>query len=181
MEKAPNNIEIDKLRVMAEQGDPFAQYNLGNCYLDGEGVEKDMEKALSLFKKSAEQGNGEAQNLLKSLISHNTYIEEEIYFEEYGNLKYYLSNDIKTLMEIDLMDRMKISGLDIDLRGGLVEGVGDNIKWIENTGLSEKVKEVMNRNNVNYSMTEYKKGEKLVKVINKRIKGKWYYYSFIKK
>ena len=48
-------------RRMAEQGDALAQYNLGNCYFDGDGVEQDDEEAVKWYRKSAEQGNAMAQ------------------------------------------------------------------------------------------------------------------------
>ena len=42
--------------------DTDSQYELGNYYLDGVCVTKDYKKALSWFKKAAEQGHSEAQN-----------------------------------------------------------------------------------------------------------------------
>ena len=39
----------------------MAQYNLGCCYVNGDGVAKDITKAVELFRKAAEQGNGMAQ------------------------------------------------------------------------------------------------------------------------
>ena len=177
------NLNIKELEILAESGDQFAQYTLGNCYLDGDGVTKDLEKGMNLIKKSAEQGNDEAKNLHNSLINHNLVIEEEIYFEEYGTLKYYLSNDFKTLMEIELMQRFKNSELDIDMRGGFNLNFEEvlNIKWILNDRLSENVKNIMNKHNVNFSMTEYKKGNYLTKVYNKRKKNKWFIFSINKK
>ena len=37
------------------QGDPYAQDNLGWCYKNGIGLEKDARKAVELFQKAAEQ------------------------------------------------------------------------------------------------------------------------------
>ena len=56
----------DKAMVMrytkaAKQGDAVAQYNLGVCYDDGEGVEQDKQKAVEWYTKAAEQGLAEAQ------------------------------------------------------------------------------------------------------------------------
>ena len=45
----------------AEQGDSDAQFNLGICYFNGEGVEKDLEQAVNWFRKAAQQGSPEAQ------------------------------------------------------------------------------------------------------------------------
>ena len=48
----------------AEQGRPIAQLNLGNCYHDGKGILQDYNKAYEYYKKSAEQGNADAQTKL---------------------------------------------------------------------------------------------------------------------
>ncbi|GES84522.1 kinase-like domain-containing protein [Rhizophagus clarus] len=45
----------------AANGNKFAQYNLGDCYKNGEGVIKDERKAFELYQKSAEQGCKNAQ------------------------------------------------------------------------------------------------------------------------
>lgn len=49
-------------RKAAEQGDAEAQFNLGNAYDTGEGVPKDLGKAIEWYRKAAEQGNAKAQN-----------------------------------------------------------------------------------------------------------------------
>ena len=48
-------------KVKAEQGNAIAQLNLGNCYVNGDGVAKDSVQAFSWFRKSAEQGDARAQ------------------------------------------------------------------------------------------------------------------------
>ena len=45
----------------AEQGDPIAQYKLGVCYDNGEGVTKDPQEAVKWYRKAAEQGYARAQ------------------------------------------------------------------------------------------------------------------------
>ena len=51
----------------AELGNPFAQYQLGKLLLAGEGVRKDIERALHWLTASAEQGNQFAQYALGKL------------------------------------------------------------------------------------------------------------------
>ena len=41
----------------AEQGDPFSQYAIGDCYLRGEGIQKNFHHAKHWFLLSAEKGN----------------------------------------------------------------------------------------------------------------------------
>lgn len=51
----------------ADQGDSFGQFHLGQHYLTGDGVEKDIPKARDLFTKAAAQGNKEAEAALQKL------------------------------------------------------------------------------------------------------------------
>ena len=52
-------------KLAAEQGNMSAQYDLGICYYNGHGVERDFEKAMELWRKSAAQGNADAIGMLK--------------------------------------------------------------------------------------------------------------------
>ena len=45
----------------AELGHPEAQWSLGGCYYDGNGVEEDFFEAVKWYRKSAEQGFADAQ------------------------------------------------------------------------------------------------------------------------
>jgi TPR repeat protein len=51
-------------RGKAEQGDPRAQYALGNTYEHGNGVPRDNAKAIEWYEKAAEQGYVKAQSRL---------------------------------------------------------------------------------------------------------------------
>ena len=51
-------------KVKAEQGNAPAQYNLGDCYANGEGVAKDQVQAVSWWRKAAEKGHAKAQSYL---------------------------------------------------------------------------------------------------------------------
>jgi TPR repeat protein len=53
--------DIAALRKRAEAGDAVAQYNLGVCYVDGNGVPQNMIEAVKWYLKAAEQGNANAQ------------------------------------------------------------------------------------------------------------------------
>lgn len=56
-------------RRAAEQGEGFAQNQLGMAYLNGRGVVKDGSQALYWFRKAAENGNAIGQNNLGSMYS----------------------------------------------------------------------------------------------------------------
>ena len=46
--------------VLAKEGDPEAQYNVGVIYANGKGVKADMTEAMEWYEKAATQGNGAA-------------------------------------------------------------------------------------------------------------------------
>jgi TPR repeat protein len=54
-------------RKAAEQGDAFAQNNLGYMYQYGYGVTKDYAEAVKWYRKAAEQGDADAKANLEEL------------------------------------------------------------------------------------------------------------------
>ena len=54
-------------RSDTEQGYADAQYDLGRCYANGEGVTQDCFEAVKWYRKAAEQGDPDAQSALKDL------------------------------------------------------------------------------------------------------------------
>src|SRR5689334_1073322 len=59
--------------ISADKEHSDAQFNLGNCYYYGFGVEKDFKEAVKWFQLSAEQGNSYAQILLALQCVTNHY------------------------------------------------------------------------------------------------------------
>ncbi|WP_347990344.1 tetratricopeptide repeat protein [Methylomonas sp. AM2-LC] len=59
---AQNDLGI--LFLAAEQGDVKGQCNLGNMYLDGQGIAQNYQKAVEWYRKAAEQGDANGQNSL---------------------------------------------------------------------------------------------------------------------
>jgi len=57
-------VYLEQLRLLAEQGDPEAQYRLGELYEDGEIVERDLIKAVESYQEAAVQGHAGAQYAL---------------------------------------------------------------------------------------------------------------------
>ena len=54
----------EELKKRAQDGDEFAQYNLGQIYEKGDGVKQNYAEAVKWFRKSAEQGNAWSQSEL---------------------------------------------------------------------------------------------------------------------
>ena len=52
---------LQEWQPLAEQGDAYAQFNLGLMYVNGYGVAKDDTKAVYWYRKAAEQGEAYAQ------------------------------------------------------------------------------------------------------------------------
>ena len=52
---------FEDTKTQAEKGDAIAQYNLGVCYANGQGVAKDAVEAVKWYRKAAEQNFAEAQ------------------------------------------------------------------------------------------------------------------------
>lgn len=61
----------------AEQGDAAAQARLGYAYMRGEGVEKDMARAVVWWQKAAEQGDARAQMNLALAYSRGEGVEHD--------------------------------------------------------------------------------------------------------
>ena len=61
----------------AEHGHAEAQFNLAVLYENGEGIDKDVTKAIALYCNSAEQGDSDAQVQLESLFHSNGEQEYE--------------------------------------------------------------------------------------------------------
>lgn len=79
--------QIQSLIVGAEQGEPWAQLNLGAAYDNGiGGLQEDPVKAVEWYRKSAQQGVAEAQfNLAHCLAtgrgSQQNYAESFVWME----------------------------------------------------------------------------------------------------
>ncbi|XP_078684750.1 DAP3-binding cell death enhancer 1-like [Branchiostoma floridae x Branchiostoma belcheri] len=61
---------VDMFRIASAAGSAKAQYNLGVCYEQGRGVDRDLSKAAELYQQSADQGHGRAQFNLATLYLH---------------------------------------------------------------------------------------------------------------
>ena len=69
-------------RKAAEQNNAVAQYNLGICYIKGDGVPTDEIEAVKWIRKAAEQNNAMAQNILGLCYAIGSGIAKE-YVEAY--------------------------------------------------------------------------------------------------
>ena len=56
----------------------MAQYNLGVCYYNGTVVKQNVQKAVELFQKAADQGHAGAQYNLAVYYHNGTGVEQNI-------------------------------------------------------------------------------------------------------
>ena len=52
---------VSEVETLAKEGNVYAQTKLGNLYRKGEGVSKDLVKAVAWYQKAADQGNADSQ------------------------------------------------------------------------------------------------------------------------
>ena len=69
---------FDELKPLAEQGSLRAQFYLAWCYKYGEGVKKDISKAIEWLMKTAEQGYAPAQNGLGFCYEFGDGVEKDL-------------------------------------------------------------------------------------------------------
>ena len=60
------------------RGHADAEYNLGLCFFEGEGVKKDMVEAAKWFRKAAEQGHVGAQYYLAECYHSGDGVEKDM-------------------------------------------------------------------------------------------------------
>ncbi len=74
-------------RPLAEQGDAYAQNNLGLMYYEGEGVPQDDKTAVKWYTLAAEQGIADAQNNLGVMYGTGQgVIQDNVYAHMWGNI-----------------------------------------------------------------------------------------------
>ena len=72
-----NMNEADVLLAHALDGNATAQYKLGVMYLEGDGVARDLAKAVKWWRKAAEQGDVMAQYLLGVMYNLGLGVTED--------------------------------------------------------------------------------------------------------
>lgn len=66
------------LQEQAANGEPSAQYRLGELYWHGKGLEKDNEQAAAWYRRAAEQGDGQAQRMLAHFYSRGYGVPKDL-------------------------------------------------------------------------------------------------------
>ena len=69
---------VEHYKKAAEKGETSALINLGKCYYNGHGVERNYSEAFKLFSKAAEMGFDEAERLLGECYLHGNGAVKDI-------------------------------------------------------------------------------------------------------
>ena len=78
---------LREFKVLAEQGNATAQYNLGIMYRNGRGVVQDYKEAVKWYRKSAEQGDAKAQSNLGFMYANGRgVIQDNVYAHMWFNI-----------------------------------------------------------------------------------------------
>lgn len=104
----------------ADQDDPNGLYNLGMCYLNAYGVDRDRDKAFTCFRTAAEAGHPEAINNIGGFYRDGVVVERDLVIatrwfrksaemgNDYGQLNYALALQRGEGVEKDLVKAVEI-------------------------------------------------------------------------
>ena len=70
-------LAFKELRPLAELGDPYAQYNLGAMYYNGNGIPQDYAEAAKWWLLAAEQENNLAQSMLGRMYATGQGVSQD--------------------------------------------------------------------------------------------------------
>ncbi len=90
---SPTLSKLDSLKDRASKGDASAQHTLGLMFYNGEGVPKDIPKAMQLLKKSADQGYSKAEAALSSIYGSGDGVTKNDAISFEWNLKAAIQGD----------------------------------------------------------------------------------------
>ena len=82
LQKSNSTEAFQGLRDFSAKGNSRAQYLLGLCYLNGEGVTQNNLEAIKLLLLSAQQGNRDAMSILRDYYRMNNNADEGAYWDE---------------------------------------------------------------------------------------------------
>ena len=86
-----NRIPRKRYQKAADQGDAYAQTNLGVMYESGQGVEQDFKEALKWYQKAAEQGDASGQTYRGRMYYEGRGVEQD-YLTAYALVNIAVSN-----------------------------------------------------------------------------------------
>ena len=70
-------VNVERFRRLAKEGQADAQFHLGRMYYFGEGVPQDYKEAEKWFRKSAEQGHARAQYNLGFMYAYGEGVPKD--------------------------------------------------------------------------------------------------------
>lgn len=77
-------ISLWKLKRSAKAGDPDSSFEVGSCYLNGIGTEKNVDKAVEFLKLGAEQGSAGAALTLGNMLERGYVNKANFVISDYN-------------------------------------------------------------------------------------------------
>lgn len=77
-ERSDLEMAVKCFQPLAEGGNAHAQYKLGKCFYEGQGVKKDEKQAVHWYRSAAEQGHASAQVCLGACYWRGIGVDENI-------------------------------------------------------------------------------------------------------
>lgn len=120
-------LALKEWRPLAEQGNAFAQHNLGWFNEKGFGVPKDDKTAVKWYKRAAEQGNAPAQNNLGAMYFKGAgALQDYALAHKWWNIAASVGNDLAR----DNRDKLA----EIMTAAQIAEAQGLAREWLEEHG-----------------------------------------------
>lgn len=92
------SLDLDSIKSAAEQGNAYAQFRLGWNYYIGNGVAPNRMESLKWYRKAAEQGYREAQDILEIIEANKVTTQYEKVLDTEGELEHRTKITIRKLM-----------------------------------------------------------------------------------
>lgn len=79
-------LAVNRLQPLVRRKDAEAQYRMAGLYRSGKGVNRDLDKAMELYRLAAEQNHAQSQYALASLLEKNGVFDQaEFWYQEAVN------------------------------------------------------------------------------------------------
>jgi TPR repeat protein len=137
-------LSYDDVLARANDGDHYAEFELGAMYHDGDGVDQDYAQSLSWFKKAAQGGNRQAAFNLGLMYKNGEGTKEDMTAARGWFIRASDAGDVRAALQLGTMayvEKDYAKARDYFLKaakGGLAEGeMNAGVLYIRGEGVSQ--------------------------------------------
>ena len=167
--------ELEKLIQDAEQGDAVAQHELATCYLNGYGVENDLEKHIYWLRLSAEQGWSHAIYRMCLNYAWGIGVEKDIEKAKYWFLKGEKYTE-EVLREKAENGDIKCQGIMARLCGILQDDEGE-LYWIKRSADQGDFLAIYHLSDRYFHRGDFEESKRLMLILAKQSKSSNVFYE----